>query len=54
MTDHLNHRHGARMEWIIIALIAVEVVFECIHYWKHEIRNVAIVPAVAQPLLEHE
>ncbi len=22
------------MEWIIIALIAVEVVFECVHYWK--------------------
>ena len=32
MQDHLNTRHGTRMEWIIIALIAVEVVFETVHY----------------------
>ncbi len=32
MKDHLNKEHGTRMEWIIIALIAVEVVFEVVHY----------------------
>jgi required for meiotic nuclear division protein 1 len=32
MQDHLNTRHGTRMEWIIIALIAVEVIFETVHY----------------------
>lgn len=32
MNDHLSKKHGTRMEWIIIALIAVEVVFELVHY----------------------
>ena len=32
MRDHLGRQHGTRMEWIIIALIAVEVGFEIIHY----------------------
>lgn len=32
MQDHLNNKHGVRMEVIIIALIAVEVLFESVHY----------------------
>jgi uncharacterized Rmd1/YagE family protein len=32
MENHLSKKHGTRMEVIIIALIAVEVCFELIHY----------------------
>ncbi|KAI9006361.1 hypothetical protein DFJ74DRAFT_597758, partial [Hyaloraphidium curvatum] len=32
LSDHLNQRHGTKLEWIIIWLIAVEVVSEVIHY----------------------
>ncbi|KAI3632409.1 hypothetical protein MIR68_009515 [Amoeboaphelidium protococcarum] len=32
MQDDLNVKHGVRMEIIIIALIAVEVLFESVHY----------------------
>lgn len=29
--DHLGHEHGARLEWIIIVLIAIEICFEVLH-----------------------
>jgi uncharacterized Rmd1/YagE family protein len=32
MRVNLSERHGTRMEWIIIALIAAEVGFEVLHY----------------------
>ncbi|XP_074643031.1 required for meiotic nuclear division protein 1 homolog [Tubulanus polymorphus] len=32
VSDHLNQDHQSRLEWIIIILILVEVIFECIHY----------------------
>ncbi|XP_069992770.1 required for meiotic nuclear division protein 1 homolog isoform X7 [Penaeus vannamei] len=32
LTSHLNEKHSARLEWIIIILIMVEVGFELLHY----------------------
>jgi uncharacterized Rmd1/YagE family protein len=32
LSDHLNQRHGTKLEWIIIWLIAVEVLSEFLHY----------------------
>lgn len=32
VSSHLNDNHHVRMEWMIIALIAVEVIFEVLHY----------------------
>ncbi|XP_054166702.1 required for meiotic nuclear division protein 1 homolog [Oppia nitens] len=32
LSNNLNHRHGAQLEWMIIVLIMVEVLFEFIHY----------------------
>jgi hypothetical protein len=32
MKDRLTEKHGTRLELIIIALIAVEVGFEMVHY----------------------
>ena len=43
MKDHLSKEHGTRMEWIIIALIAVEVVFETVHYLKSREEVVTVV-----------
>ncbi|CAG2121935.1 unnamed protein product, partial [Medioppia subpectinata] len=32
LSNNLNHSHSAKLEWMIIVLIVVEVVFEAIHY----------------------
>ncbi|XP_014788742.1 required for meiotic nuclear division protein 1 homolog [Octopus bimaculoides] len=32
LSSHLNDKHHTRLEWMIIILILVEVIFECIHY----------------------
>ncbi|XP_029642750.2 required for meiotic nuclear division protein 1 homolog [Octopus sinensis] len=32
LSSHLNDKHHTRLEWMIIILILVEVMFECIHY----------------------
>lgn len=32
LSSHLNDKHHVRLEWMIIILIMVEVVFEVIHY----------------------
>jgi len=32
LNSHLSERHSIRLEWCIIALISVEVVFEAVHY----------------------
>lgn len=32
LKSHLNEKHSARLEWIIIILIMVEVGFELLHY----------------------
>ncbi|XP_033116364.1 required for meiotic nuclear division protein 1 homolog [Anneissia japonica] len=34
MRTHLNEQHSFRLEWMIIALITVEVIFEIVHYIK--------------------
>ncbi|XP_071945438.1 required for meiotic nuclear division protein 1 homolog [Antedon mediterranea] len=34
MRTHLNEQHSFRLEWMIIALITVEVIFEFVHYIK--------------------
>lgn len=34
LRSHLNEQHGLKLEWGIIALIAVEVAFELAHYIK--------------------
>ena len=31
INNHLSHEHGSKLEWIIIVLIAIEIVFEVIH-----------------------
>jgi glutathione synthase len=32
LSSHLSDRHHVRLEWMIIALIMVEVAFEIVHY----------------------
>ena len=32
LRNHLSEEHSLKLEWMIIALIAVEVLFECLHY----------------------
>lgn len=32
LSTHLSDKHSTRLEWIIIILILVEVIFEIIHY----------------------
>lgn len=32
LSSHLSDRHHVRLEWMIIILIMVEVVFETLHY----------------------
>lgn len=32
LREHLNHNHSARLEWMIIVLIMIEIIFEVIHY----------------------
>ncbi|CAG2164292.1 unnamed protein product [Oppiella nova] len=32
LSNNLNHNHSAKLEWMIIWLIVIEVVFEAIHY----------------------
>lgn len=32
LSSHLSDRHHIRLEWMIIILIMVEVVFEILHY----------------------
>ena len=34
LRESLSEKHGLRLEWAIIALIAVEVVLECYRHWK--------------------
>ena len=31
INNHMNHEHSSRLEWIIIILIAIEILFEVIH-----------------------
>lgn len=50
--DYLNKRHGTRMEWIIIVLIAVEVVFEVVHY-LNELRWIDLQASLGNPTMFH-
>jgi hypothetical protein len=34
LRESLSEKHGLRLEWAIIALIAVEVVLEFYRHWK--------------------
>ena len=36
MNDHINTEQGHRLEWIIIVLIAIEIVFELIHVYERK------------------
>ncbi|MBB5509552.1 hypothetical protein [Paraburkholderia atlantica] len=31
--DHEKHRHGLRLEWIVIVLVALEAAFEVLMYF---------------------
>merc|ERR1712176_233534 len=33
LSNNLNNQHSSNLEWLIIALIAIEVIFECIHFY---------------------
>lgn len=37
--SHLSQKHSLKLEWLIIALIAVEVLFECVHYTEKKKLN---------------
>jgi uncharacterized Rmd1/YagE family protein len=39
---HLNNAHGARLEWIIIALIAIEICFEVLHVVERKYGGFAV------------
>ena len=32
INNHLDTKQGHRLEWIIIVLIAIEIIFECLHF----------------------
>ena len=32
LTSHLDQEHNTKLEWMIIILIAVEVLFEIVHF----------------------
>ncbi|KAJ3403565.1 hypothetical protein HDV05_007746 [Chytridiales sp. JEL 0842] len=33
LRNHLHEEHSLKLEWCIIVLIAIEIGFECVHYW---------------------
>lgn len=39
ISSNLNDKHHIRLEWMIIILIMVEVLFECIHYGERYFAN---------------
>lgn len=41
LSSNLNDKHHVRLEWMIILLITVEVIFELMHYVKPSGKNVA-------------
>merc|ERR1712226_163315 len=36
ISNHLNTEQGHRLEWIIIVLIAIEIVFELLHFYERK------------------
>lgn len=44
LSDHLNDRHHVRLEWMIIVLIMVEVLFEIVHLIEKRITTKETVP----------
>ena len=39
LSSHMNDRHHLRLEWMIIALITVEVIFEIVHFCSPRIKS---------------
>ena len=42
ISTHLSTEHGARLEWIIIILIAIEICFEVVHLVERKLGGFSI------------
>ncbi|RMJ25916.1 YagE family [Aspergillus sp. HF37] len=49
LRERLSEKHGLRLEWIIILLIAVEVSFEVLRLWKERVHERGERQKLAQP-----
>ncbi|VDO55451.1 unnamed protein product [Schistosoma margrebowiei] len=40
LTNHLSSIHSVRLEWMVIILIFVEVIFEAVNYYDKTGKNI--------------